>query len=539
MDVNEGSAGKVIRDILLTRRDVLKGAAVLGAATAFGPTLAACGNGTASSATSTSSSSAAGQPKTGGNLRIAVLGGSDAQKLDPQNANLEAECVVNFSVYDTLLGWDPHYKIIPGLAESVEPNSDGSVWTAKLRQGVKFHDGTPFTADAVAYSYARIINPKDPKAGAPTLASLKASGIRKVDDYTVEFHLDPPNVVFDEALAEFRGCILPPNWNEQTQIGTGPWIVKKFVKGQRWEYAANKDYWGEGPYADTLTVIEFADAAARVNALLGGTVDAMTQLPTAQVQTVQSSGQKVLDAKTGSWFPMTMRIDVKPFSDPKVRQAFRLIPDRQAMINQAYAGYGWVANDMYSPFDLGYAKDLPQRAQDLEQAKSLLKAAGYDNNLTVTLTTSDGVGAGCVEAAQVYAEQAAGAGVKVNVNKVPSSVMFGPQFLKWPFAQDFWFTHNYLQTVLLLNYPTAPYNETHWKNDQWLALVNKALSTTDDAKRNDLVSQAMTIEHDEGGLIVWAFNNQVDAYSPKLGGVIPDQRGLSLSSLHFNRFYFV
>jgi peptide/nickel transport system substrate-binding protein len=521
-----------------TRREVLKGALVVGAGVAFGSAIAACGGGGGGTSAAPSASTSGGVPKQGGDLKIGILGGSNNEKVDPQLANLDPETCYSFQVYDTLMGWDSDYKLVPGLAAAAEPNADASVWTVKLRSDVVFHDGRPLTADDVVFSYKRIINPEDPKGGAPGLTFLKPSGIRKIDDNTVEFHLDPPNVVFGEALAEFRNVIMPADWNPKKPIGTGPFKVTSFSPGQQWVYAANRDYWGEGPYVDTLTVVEFADAAARVNALLGGTVHAITQLPSAQVTTVTGSGNKVLDAKTGAYYPITMRIDQKPFDDVRVRQAFKLIPDRQAMIDLAYNSYGWIGNDGYSPFDPSYPK-FSQRVQDLEQAKSLLKQAGYDGDLTVTLTTSDAIGSGCVAAAQVYAEQAKGAGVKVNVEKLDGSIFFGEQYCNWTFAQDFWWVHGYLQTAALETMPGAPYNETHWQHDQWLALIKEASRTVDEPKRNEILGEAQKIEYDEGGLIIWAFNDQVDAYSPKIGGVIPDKRGMPLSSLHFNRFYFV
>ncbi len=257
-----------------------------------------------------------------------------------------------------------------------------------------------------------------------------------------------------------------------------------------------------------------------------------------EIKVVQNANN-VLNARTGAWQPFTMRIDVKPFDDVRVRQAFRLIVARPAMIEQAYDGYGWVGNDMYAPFDPGTPTNLPQRQQDLAQAKALLKAAGYDNDLTVTLTTSTAVGGSAVAAAQVLAEQAKGAGVTVNVNNVDPSIFYGSQYLTWPFAQDFWYTRNYLAQANQGTMPTAPFNETHWKNAQWLKLVQQAFRTVDMARRNELVSAAQTIEYDEGGLIIWSFNNQVDGYSKKLGGVVPDKGGEPLSSFHFNKFYFV
>ena len=233
-----------------------------------------------------------------------------------------------------------------------------------------------------------------------------------------------------------------------------------FSPGQQIVYAANKDYWGGAPHVDTLTVIEFADTAARVNALLGGTVDAISQLPSAQAAAVTGGGQKVLDAPTGAWQPFTMRIDQKPFDDVRVRQAFRLIVDRQADDRAGLCRLRRRGQRRVRALRSRHGPGQPAAAaQDLAQAKSLLKAAGYDGNLTVTLTTSDAVGSAAVAAAQVFAEQAKGAGVTVNVNKVDSSVFYGNQYLKWTFAQDFWYTRNYLAQANQGTMPTAPYNE--------------------------------------------------------------------------------
>ena len=518
-----------------TRRDVLKGALVAGAGVSFASLLAACGSNTSSSSSSPSPTAAA---KQGGSLQIGIGGGSANETLDGQLATTEPEIAITFQLYDALLGWDENYKLMNCLAEEYSANSDATVWTVKLRKGVVFHDGTPMTADDVVYSYLRIINPKSPKMGSTQLAQLPASGIRKIDATTVQFKLDSPNSVFDEAMAVYGNTIVPVGFNPKSPIGTGPFKLKSFSPGQQIVFNANTNYWGEAPHVDELTIIEFEDPSARVNALLGGTVDAISDLPSAEIKVVQNANN-VLNARTGAWQPFTMRIDVKPFDDVRVRQAFRLIVARPAMIEQAYDGYGWVGNDMYAPFDPGTPTNLPQRQQDLAQAKALLKAAGYDNNLTVTLTTSTAVGGSAVAAAQVLAEQAKGAGVTVNVNNVDPSIFYGSQYLTWPFAQDFWYTRNYLAQANQGTMPTAPFNETHWKNAQWLKLVQQAFRTVDMARRNELVSAAQTIEYDEGGLIIWSFNNQVDGYSKKLGGVVPDKGGEPLSSFHFNKFYFV
>ena len=522
----------------LTRREVLKGALLVGAGAAFAPALAACGS-SGGAASSSPSASAAVAPKKGGTLRVGISGGSSKETLDGQVGTTEPEVCNAYQLYDALLGWDVNDLAVNRLAEEVSVSPNAQVWTVRIRKDVVFHNGKPVTADDVVFSYNRVIDPKSPKVGAGVLDMLKSSGIRKVDARTVEFNLETPDAVFNEAMANQYTLIVPVGFDPKTPIGTGPFKLKSFVPGQQIIYAPNENYFGQIPAVDELTVIEFTDAAARVNALLGGTVDAISELPTAEVGVIKAnSGLRVLDSHGGGWQPFTMRIDQKPFTDVRVRQAFRLIVDRKQMIEQAYSGFGWEGNDMYGPFDPGYPKNLPQREQDLEKAKSLLKAAGYDN-LTVTLDTSDAVGSGAVAASQVFAEQAKGAGVTVNVNKVDPSVFYGGQYLKWTFAQDFFYTHNYLAMAGEATLPTAPYNACHWKNAKWLALVQEALRTADKTKRNELVGEAETIEYNEGGYIVWAFNDAVDAYSAKLGGVIPDKYGAPLSSWHLNRFYFV
>ena len=331
------------------------------------------------------------------------------------------------------------------LAESIEPNADGTVWQVKLRDGVLWHDGKPVTADDVVFSMERIVDPKDPKVAAAALTGVGPGSVKKIDDLTVEFTLTTANVLLDENLAERSAKIVPVGFDAMNPIGSGPFKMVDMKPGEQFKWEAFAEYWDTPPYVDTLTMIEFADDTARINALNGGQIQAMSQLPKSQAKVIEATeGLALLNAETGAWRPFTMRIDVKPYSDVRVRQAFRLIVDRQQMIDQAYSGLGALGNDMYGRYDAG-TPDLPQREQDIEQAKSLLKQAGYDNNLTVELVTSEGaLGGDEVAAAQVFAEQAKAAGVTVNIKKTDSGVFYGEDYLTWPFAQDFWATRTFL-----------------------------------------------------------------------------------------------
>ena len=231
-----------------------------------------------------------------------------------------------------------------------------------------------------------------------------------------------------------------------------------------------------------MTIIDFSDSTAQVNALLGGQIDAMTDLPASQVKVVQARSMGALVSKTGGWLPICMAIDMPPFDDVRVRQAMRLIVDRPQMIEQVASGYGFVGNDLYAPFDPGYNHSLPQRHQDIAQAKSLLKAAGKAN-LAVDLHTTNGA-AGMVETATVFANQAQAAGVKINVINDPN--YYGNQYLKLAFSVDFWGTRSYLNQVQQGSLPNSPYNETHWPpksgtGSNFESLYNQALATTDSA----------------------------------------------------------
>ncbi len=533
-----GEITDFVRGKRVTRRQILGGAAAVGGLAALGPFASACGSDSTSS--SASPSAAAGTPNKGGDLMVGIVGGSAKDTADPHKGSYEPDIAIQYIMYEGLTSWSFDMELENLLAESIEPNADGTVWQVKLRDGALWHDGKPVTADDVVFSMERIVDPKDPKVAAAALTGVGPGSVKKIDDLTVEFNLTTANVLLDENLAERSAKIVPVGFDPMTPIGSGAFKMVDMKPGEQFKWDAFADHWGGPPNVDTLTMIEFADDTARINALNGGQIHAMSQLPKSQAQVVEATdGLALLNAETGAWRPFTMRIDVKPYSDVRVRQAFRLIVDRQQMIDQAYSGLGAVGNDMYGRYDAG-TPDLPQRVQDIEQAKSLLKQAGYDNNLTVELVTSEGaLGGDEVAAAQVFAEQAKAAGVTVNIKKTDAGVFYGEDYLTWPFAQDFWATRTYLAQTSQGTLPTAPYNETHWENAEWLALVEEAFKTVDDAARNELIGQAQQIEFDTGGYIIWSWRNQVDAYSKTTTGYKLDKLGGPIGRMYFKDVYFV
>ena len=540
---NKGDSSSFISKTY-TRRDLLKGVVVVGAGAALAPVIAACGGG--GGTTTSPSASAAGTPKMGGALRVACAAGSAKENLDIHVAALTMPSMdMRFNIYDSLLEFSSDGVLGMALAESVEPNANATEFVVKLKQGLVFHNGKDVTADDVVFTFKRIMDPKTGGLATKQLIGLTSKGITKVDALTVKFTLDQPNAVFKEGLASYASGIVPVGYDPTAvggAIGTGPFKVTTFTPGQKCDMARFTEYWrqGAGPYVDTLSLIEFNDNTAQLNALLGGNCEYCQMVPGAQIKVAEAQGFKRLDAKTGSWIPFTMNLDSKPFDNVKVRQAFRLIVDRQQMIDQASDGLAWMGNDMYAPYDAGYAKSLPQRQQDIEQAKSLLKAAGYDGNLSVKLTTSTSVSSAAPSSATVFAQQAKAAGVDVKVNNVSGDVFWGDEYLKYPFAMDNWGTRGYLLQTAMGTLPGAVYDETHFSKyyPNYVKLVEEAFKTVDDTKRNELITEASTIEYNEGGYIIAQFDNQVDMYSPKVAGAVPDFSGLG-SAANNARYRFV
>ena len=464
----------------VTRRQVLGGAAVVGAGAALGPVVAACGGSSGDSSASPSAASS-GTPKSGGALKVGAGAGSAKENLDIHAAALTNPALgMRLNMYDSLLEFDAEGVLGMALAEEMTPNDAATQFTVRLKSGLVFHNGQPVTADDLVYTFTRILDPKNPGLAALILRGLSPSGVKKVDDLTVSFNLDEPNAVFPEALANYATGIVPTGYDpkgSEGAIGTGPFKIETFLPGEKGVLAKNADYWREGPYVDQLSMIEFADATAQLNALLGGAIDYDPMLQGAQIKVAEGSGFKLLKADTGTWFPFTMHTKKKPFSDVRVRQAFRLIVDRPQMIAQAANGLQWVGNDMYAPFDPGYPSDLPQREQDLEQARSLLKSAGYDNDLTVTLTTSSSVAAVRLPRRQCSPSRPKEAGVTVKVNNVYGDVYWGEEYLS---TRSRW--TNGRRAAIWCRQPWAPcrtrlYNETHYDDPKWLSLVKKPYQT--------------------------------------------------------------
>ena len=470
---------------------------------------------------------ASGKLKTGGTLRVGATGGGAKDTIDAHIPTVDTDIMRCWNLYESLAVRTPDFSEVEMLlAESIEPEKSPKQWTIRLKDGITFHNGKTVTADDVIFSLRRILDPKAPKTGAASIGYVDEKQLKKLDDRTVRVTLEFANAGFLDDLGQYFNAIVPTDYDPENPVGTGPFSYVSFTPGQQSEFAKYADYWEDGkPYVDKLMIIDFPEDTARVNALLGGQVDVIDNLPAAQVQSVKSNPNlRVLSSETGAWQPFTMRVDQAPFDDVKVRQAFRLIVDREQMVQQVLSGQGSIANDLYARYDPVYASDLPQRQQDLEQAKSLLKQAGQEG-LSVELVTAP-VFQGIVEAAQVFAAAGQGRGRQRQ----------GPQ--------------GRLRHVLRRQLPqldvragllgVARRTSRRWRratcrsrrttrrtgsDPKFLDLIQQARAEVDDAKRTDILHEAQTMQYEQGGYIIPYFSNIIDAYSAKLGGFVEAKCG--------------
>ncbi|MBA2560885.1 MAG: ABC transporter substrate-binding protein [Propionibacteriales bacterium] len=511
----------------VTRRQFVVGTAGLAVASS----LAGCGG---SSTSPSPSGSSGGTPKRGGNFRLGATGGDAKDVFDANYILSEPDQARLVSAFETLLTFDNEYQLqSDGLAESVAADNPMQ-YTIRLQKGIEFQDGKTLTADDVIYTFQRIADKDNALTLQGATATMDIKNLKKVDKYTVRLPMLTPDSTVPQTLAAYTFGIVPVGYNRYPapQIGTGPYKLKSFTPGQESVSERNPNYWRSGqPYFDTVTITDFSDSTAQVNALLGGQIDAMTDVPASQVAAVKAQGLGVLISKTGAWIPLCMAVDMAPFDDVRVRQAMRLIVDREAMIEQIVSGYGTLANDLYSPFDDGYDDSLPQRTRDIDQAKSLLKAAGQDG-MTVDLHTTNGAN-GMIGMATVFATQAKEAGITVNVKNEPN--FYSDNYLKVAFSGDYWGTRGYLNQVQQGSLPNSPYNETHWPpksgdGSNFASLYQQALRATDDAKRIEIEHEMQKLEYDLGGYIIPFFRDLLDGYAANVKGLSPSKGTQNLDS---------
>ncbi|APE34742.1 hypothetical protein BOX37_13175 [Nocardia mangyaensis] len=429
-----------------------------------------------------------------------------------------------FQIFEPLVKMGSGDEIVENvLAESFTPNDDASVWTLKLRDGVRWHDGTPLTVDDAIYTIN--YNVENKTWAANIWSNVDRPGLHKVDDLTLQMPLTAPNFLFPETLVDTNELIIKDGTTSfERPIGTGPFKFESFTPGQQSTFVRNDDYWGGAPKLEKVEIDSINDDSARLNALMSGQVDAISGVPFSGIAQLERSGLSVSNKPSGSWVGIRMNTRMKPFDDPRVREAMRLLIDRDQIVSNAYGGNAAVGNDLFGWFDPNFA-DLPQRSYDDDKARELLKEAGYEN-LTLSLPTTN-LAPGMNEMVTLFAASAAKAGVTITVQQMPMAEFYATPQSEQPWSPTYWEGRPIGTQINMQMSPLAVdsgLSETAWTDPGFLAAYEAATSSSGPADQRSHLIEAQTRIYDEGPYIIPAFLNLVTAHADYVSGLTTNMR---------------
>jgi peptide/nickel transport system substrate-binding protein len=449
--------------------------------------------------------------------------------LDPMNQPSTENSIMVEQVYNRLLDMDSNFVVHPELAESWESNADGTEWTFKLVQGVKWHDGTELTAKDVVYTFKRLIDPEIGSEAAASLAFLNSDGITAEDDYTVKFKLDKPVVELPVLITSKNTYIVQdgatPDTLNYNPIGTGPFIPVDFEpNAQPHVFVKNPNYWEAGlPASECVAFYAIQEPTTRNAALLSGEVDLVQLVDYATLPTLQNNPDvQLMNTEAATSYVLAAWVDTPPFDKLEVRQALKKVIDRQAMLDTVLLGYGIIGDDNPTPPTSPYAWRSEVPAQDIEGAKALLAQAGYgpDNPLKIDFYTAEYI-PGATALAQVFKEQAAQAGIEVNLIIGPASEHWDNVWLKQSFVGSGWNMRHPGEGLTIAHRSNSAYPETHWLRDDYDAILDAANTEPDLEKRTELYKQAAQMLTEEGGSITPLFQQSIVAMRSNCTGYTP------------------
>ncbi|MGB1239359.1 MAG: ABC transporter substrate-binding protein [Pseudomonadales bacterium] len=495
----------------LNRRDFMRNAAAVGAAAPLAGSLFS------------QSAMAEETPKKGGHLIAALKGGSSTDVLDPAlNASK-----VPYSFLRTwgeqLVDISPTGEAIPYLATSWEPSNGAKTWTFTLRKGVLFHNGKEMDVNDVVQTLKRHSG-EDTKSGAlgimRDIASVSADG-DKVVVQLKEGNADLPYLMSDYHLTiQPNGGFDDPN----AGIGTGPYKVTVNEPGIRHVGEKFEGYWRDDVgHADSVEIRVLNDQTARMSALQSGAVHLANQVsPKTAKLLARLPTVEVVNTSGKGHYPFLMHADTAPFDNNDLRLALKYSIDREDMVKRILQGYGSVGNDypINAAYDL-FDESIEQRVYDPEKAAYHYKKSGHSG--PIVLRSSDAAFSNAVDAALLFSQQAAKAGIEVKVQREPADGYWSNVWNAKPFCQSYWSGRNTQDEMYAVAYKsTADWNDTKWKRPAFDSLLSEARIETDRAKRKEIYSTMSTMVRDDGGAIIPMFNDFIDAKSKKVKGYIKD-----------------
>ncbi len=462
---------------------------------------------------------AAEAPKHGGRFRIGLSGGSTTDSLDPALiTDTMARVLIFGTLGNNLVETDADNRAVPELAESLEAAPGAAKWVVKLRKGVEFHNGKSLDADDVIYSINHH-RAKGSKSGAKGIVKA-ITNISKEDKYTVIFELDGGNADFPYLLSDYHLVIIPNNSDPQAGVFTGGYIIDTFEPGVRAFARRNPNYFKSNRgWFDEVEILVINDVNARTNALKTGQVDAINRCDLKTVHLLKRiKGIEIMRQDGFKHYTFAMRINQPPYNSKDVRLALKYAVDRKQMVNTILRGYGSVGNDHpISPANRYHAAALPQRQYDPDRARFHLKKAGLEK-AEFNFHAADAAFVGAVDAGVLYREQAARAGININVIREPNDGYWSNIWMKKPFCPVYWGGRPTEDMMFATAYASnAPWNDTGWTNKKFNQLLLAARSELDEDKRRAIYADMQELCRDDGGTIVPMFAADIAACNGKVG----------------------
>ena len=492
--------------LLTTRRSLLLGAGAMSAAAVLGlkPSLAL----------------AQDAPRKGGTFRLAVADFDTADTLDPQVNETRFMMQLQYQLRNCLIEIGPGGKLLPELATEWDSNDDLTQWIFKLREGVEFHNGKTMTADDVAWSL-------NLHRGEKTISEAKSlletiSDIQATTPNEVTMTLDQPNASFPSLMSLINMLIVPAeDMAFDKGIGTGGYVLESYEPGIGSRVTRFPNYWKEGrAHFDAVETRCIADVNARTTALQTGQIDAMAFVDTTTADLLKSMpGMNLIQTKGKQHYAFSMNCKDPLFTNPDVRMAMKLAIDRQEMLDKILSGYGSIANDQ--PISDAYQfpnPNLEQHVYDPEKARVLLQKAGVEG-LTVPLHVAEAPFSGATNMAQLYAEQAARAGITIDVKREPDDGYWSSIWGKRPMFATKWSGRVNEDVMLSLAYSReglGTWNETNWDNEAFNKALIAARGERDDEKRKQLYWECQHLIAEKGGMVAPIWADFLDATSDKV-----------------------
>ncbi|OZI23387.1 ABC transporter substrate-binding protein [Bordetella genomosp. 9] len=467
----------------------------------------------------------------GGVLRVSVS--QAISKINPFQARVISEYLAVELMYSGLTRLNTDNVAEPDLALSWSSNEKLDEWTFKLRPSLKFRDGTACTPGDVIASIKAVL---DAKTGSPARQNIGpiADVVSTAGD-SVTFKLSTPYADLPTALSHPNAKVVPAaviargmDTMARESFGTGPFTLVQFESERILVATRNEHYYDpQRPYLDRVEVKVYPDATSEGSALMSGDIDLMSQVqPTEFARLSKAPRVKALRAASGTFSNIILGCNQKPFNDIRVRQALALTVDRKAMVDFVAEGYGSVAND--TPINASYPffSKQPDKVPDIAQARKLLADAGYANGLTLTLIASD-VPSVRTQMAVALREMAKPAGFDIEVQTMPHATYLEQVWRKGAFYIGYYAGQPTIDALVSQLYTsTAAWNETHWDNKQFDALIEQARGTADNAQRQKLYAEAQALMRTEVPAVIPVFFDLLRAHRDYVNNFAMYPRGV-------------